>query len=155
LHGVGRGGVHADLAVPVESHEGEGLVDLVVDDGEVELVVVGDGGPVVDACAAQGIGSHGDARGADCFEVDDVVEVFDVVTHEVVFDCCWRFEGLLEGDSLYAVELVCEEFVGGVLNPGGGFTAGRAAAGWVVFEATIFWWIMGGRDDYAVCVGCV
>ena len=36
LHRVGRGWVHANLAVPINRHEAEGRIDLLVDDGEVQ-----------------------------------------------------------------------------------------------------------------------
>ena len=44
-HRVRRGAVHADLAVPVDGHEREGRVDLVVDDRQVEPVALGDRPP--------------------------------------------------------------------------------------------------------------
>ena len=45
-HGVGRGAVHADLAIPVQSHEGPGGVHLGVDHGEVEAVTLANLSPV-------------------------------------------------------------------------------------------------------------
>ena len=36
LHGIGRGRIHADAAVPVQGHETEGRIDLLADHGEVD-----------------------------------------------------------------------------------------------------------------------
>ena len=56
-HGVGRGAVHPDLAVPVQGHEPPGRVDQWVDHGQVEPVPLGDGPPVVDRRPAQRVGA--------------------------------------------------------------------------------------------------
>ena len=55
LHRVGRGGIHADLAVPIDRHESESRIDRVVDDREVQPVALGDRPPVVDPGAAERI----------------------------------------------------------------------------------------------------
>ena len=83
-HGVRRRAVHPDLAVPVERHEPPGRVDQRVDDGQVEAVALGDGGPVVDAGPAQWIGTDVHAGLADGVEVDDAGQVVDVGPEEVV-----------------------------------------------------------------------
>ncbi len=54
-HGVRAGAVHADLAIVIEGHEGEGGVDGFVDDGDVEVVALANGVPIGEACAAEGI----------------------------------------------------------------------------------------------------
>jgi hypothetical protein len=60
LHRVGRGRVHANLAVPVDRHEAKRRIDGVVDDGEIQPVPLGDGPPVVYACAAERIHTQGE-----------------------------------------------------------------------------------------------
>ena len=61
-HRVGRGAVHADLAVVVERHERERRVDSVVDDLEVEPVAARDRLPVRDARAAERVDARAGAR---------------------------------------------------------------------------------------------
>ena len=55
LHRIRRGGVHADLAVPIDRHEAEGRIDGLVDDRQVQPVALGNRRPVVDAGAAERI----------------------------------------------------------------------------------------------------
>ena len=54
-HGVGRGAVHADLAVPVLRCEPEGGVDQIVHNSRVDPVFLDDRRPVVHGSAAQRI----------------------------------------------------------------------------------------------------
>ena len=37
-HGVGRGAIHADLAIPIDAHEAEGGVGVIVHDGQLEPI---------------------------------------------------------------------------------------------------------------------
>ena len=77
-HRVRRRAVHADLAVPVERHEAEGRVDLVVDDRQVEAVALGDRRPVGDARAAERVDAEAQPAVADRVEVDHGGQVVDV-----------------------------------------------------------------------------
>ena len=61
-HCVWRRAVHADLPVPVESHEPPSRVDVGVHDGQVQAVALPDGAPVGDACAAQRVNPQSQAR---------------------------------------------------------------------------------------------
>jgi hypothetical protein len=62
LHRVRRGGIHADLAVPVERHEAKGRIDLLADDVEVQPILLGDPRPVMHAGAAQRIDAEANRR---------------------------------------------------------------------------------------------
>ena len=78
LHCIGGGGVHADLAVPVERHEPKRGIDLHADDVKFKSVVLGDAGPVVHARPAQGIDAQAQRRRADGLHVDDGAQVRDI-----------------------------------------------------------------------------
>ena len=41
LHCVGRGWIHADLAVPIDRHEPKGRIDDLIDDREIQTVTLG------------------------------------------------------------------------------------------------------------------
>ena len=69
-HRVRRRAVHADLAVPVERHEAEGRVELVVDDLELEPWRSAIALPVAQARAAERVDAEPQARAADRVEVD-------------------------------------------------------------------------------------
>ena len=83
-HRVRRRAVHADLAVPVERHEAEGRVDLVVGDRQVQAVALGDRRPVGDARAAERVDAEAQPAVADRREVDDGGQVVDVGRDVVV-----------------------------------------------------------------------
>ena len=53
LHGVLGGRIHADLAIPVQSHEAEGGIDLIIDQRKIQAVALRDRRPVVHAGPAQ------------------------------------------------------------------------------------------------------
>ena len=61
-------------------------------------------------------------------------------------------EGSGVGDAFYGgiVEARGDDLVGAVFDPLGGGGVGWAAGGWVVFEAAVFGWVVGGGDDDAV-----
>ena len=60
-------------------------------------------------------------------------------------------KGSAVGDALNVFESGGDDVVGSVLDPPGGGGVGGAAVGWVVFEAAVFGWVVGWRDDDAVC----
>ena len=79
-----RRAVHPDLAVPVERHEPEGLVDQRVHHGQVEAVARADLAPVRDRRAAERVGADAHAGRPDRVEVDDLRQRADVAVEEVV-----------------------------------------------------------------------
>ena len=84
LHRIGRGWVHADLAVPIHRHKTEGRIDGLVHDREVQPVALGNRSPVVDPGAAQRIDSHADLRAANGIHVDHIGEISNVSIEIVV-----------------------------------------------------------------------
>ena len=71
--------IHADLPIPVHGHEPERGIHRLVYHREVQLVVLGNGSPVMDTGAAERIDTHANVRAADRIHVDDVAEVSHVV----------------------------------------------------------------------------
>ena len=69
-HGVGRGAIHADLAIPIDGHEAEGGVDLSVDNVKIKLVPLGDTRPVGDTGSTEGVHAELQSRPADGVEID-------------------------------------------------------------------------------------
>ena len=62
LHGVRRRRIHPDLAVPIHRHEPECLIHDIAHDGEVEMIVLRDGRPVVNARATEWVDAQSNAR---------------------------------------------------------------------------------------------
>ena len=114
------------------------------------MILFGDAGPVVDACSAERVDGQLEGGSGEGGEVDDVGEVVDVGGDVVVAVGGGGGEGLGVGDALDAGEAGGDDLVGAVLDPLGGGGVGGAAVGWVVFEAAVFGWIVGGGDDDAV-----
>ena len=149
-HGVRRGRIHADAAVPVERHEAEPRVDLFADHGEIDAVALGDARPVVHAGAAQRVDAHADAGGADRVEVDHVAEVGDVASEEVVFVHAGGAPSLGDRQAPDVAEAVRQQGIGLLLDPAGDVGVGRTTVGRIVLEAAIFGRIVRRRDDDAI-----
>jgi hypothetical protein len=147
-HGVRRGAVHADLAVPVQVHEPERRVDRVVGDLKVKAVAVADGRPVGDRGAAERVDAEPQAGAGDRVEVQDGRQVADVGVDVVVAVHARTADGALVGHPRHAVQAGREQAVGLVLHPAGDVGVGRAAVGRVVLEAAVVGWVVrGGHHD--------
>ena len=109
LHRIGRGWVHADLAVPIHGHETEGRIDRLVDNREVQPVALGDRPPVVDPGAAERIDPQADLRAANGVHVDHVAEIGDVGVEIVVPVRRGGAKSLLERNSFHALQAVLRE----------------------------------------------
>ena len=83
-HRVSRRRIHANAAIPVQSHEAERRVHHLADRGQIELVALGDPGPVMNAGAAQRIRAHANAGDPNGIEIDHAAKIVDVGAHEVM-----------------------------------------------------------------------
>src|SRR5882672_11727809 len=86
-HGIGRGTIHAYLSIPVERHEAERRIDGLIDDFEVETVAVGDGPPVFGTRSTQWVDPEREVCVADDVRVEDVLQIGDVSSPEIVAVC--------------------------------------------------------------------
>ena len=84
LHGVRRGGIHANLAVPIHGHESKRWIDRFVHDGQIETVLLGDQRPIIDARASERVDAELDLGIADRRHIDDGFEIVDVGVQKVV-----------------------------------------------------------------------
>ena len=137
LHRIGRGWVHADLAVPIHSHETEGWVDGLVHDREVQPVALGNRSPVVDPCAAERIDSHADLRAANGIHVDHVGEIGNVSIEVVMPVRRGRVKRLLERNSFHSAQALLEKLVRFGFDPVGDDGFRRPAVRRIVFEPAI------------------
>ena len=137
LHGVLRRRVHPDLPIPIQAHEAECRVDCIADDGKVEAVALGDGGPVVHPCATQRVDTDADVGVTDHSHVEHAVEVAHIRVQEIVAVGGGRSKGLGMGNSFDAFEARFEKPIGRGFDPVGDVLAGRATMGRVVLEAAI------------------
>ena len=149
-HRPRRRAVHAHLAVVVERHEGEGRVDGLVDDLDVEAVLLGYRLPEVNAGAAERVRAYLEARGRYRLHLYNLAEARDVALHVVDEADVRRFDGALERYALDLLQAVREDFVGAVLYPLRHVSPGGAAARRVVLEAAVAGRIVRRRDDDAV-----
>ena len=149
MHGVRGGGVHADLAVPVDAHEPESGVDTVVHDLEIETVTFSNPGPVAHARTAERIDAHAQFRVANDLHVDDIAEFGNVSIEIIVFMRGWRLACGGQRHALDATQ-VCQQTVRLGFDDAGDLRIRRSAVGGVVLEAAVVGWIVRGRDDDAV-----
>ncbi|MNF49783.1 hypothetical protein D3C84_310660 [compost metagenome] len=151
LHGMAGGRVHADLAVPVHRHETECRIDLSVHHIEVQAVVFGDGRPVAHPCSAQRIHAQTQIGPANGVEVDHIDQIGDVGVEVVMTVSGVGLQRLFVADALDPGQLVGQQLVGLGLDPLGDVGIGRAAVGGVVLVTATLRWVMGRRDDNAIC----
>jgi hypothetical protein len=104
LHGMGRGGIHAYLAVPVDRHEPEGRIDGIVHHREIQTIALGNPVPIVHASATQRIHAHADVRTANRIHVEHAGEIANVSTEIVMPVGSCGATGLLVRDSLHALQ---------------------------------------------------
>ena len=83
-HRVRRRRIHPDLAVPIDGHETEGGIDGLVDHGQIEVIPIGDGVPVVNARATQRVDAEFNAGGADRLHVEHILQIGDIRVEVVV-----------------------------------------------------------------------
>ena len=149
-HRVRRRAVHPDLAVPVERHEAERRIELVVDDLQVEPVHLGDRRPVGGARPAERVDAEPQAGLADRVEVDHLRQVGHVGVHVVAPVQVVGPLGVAVRDAQDALQLRVEQLVRLALDPAGGVGVGRSAVRRVVLEAAVAGRVVRGRDDDAV-----
>src|SRR6185437_12086083 len=119
-HGIRRGWVHANLAVPVERHKAECRVDLVAYRFEIQLVAPRDCGPIVD---------YGG-------------QVAYVIIQIVVLMCRGSVQGIFETYPSYAGKTSFKKFVCQGFYGCRDFNACRTAMRRIVFKAAALGRIM-------------
>ncbi len=145
-HRVGRGAVHANLAVVIQRHEREGWVYPWVYHVQVESVGLGDRLPEAHARAAHGIDTDLQAGRLDGRHVDDSAQLLHVGPDVVVLMRGRGSHRLFEGYPLDILQSVGHDLVGAVLDCFGDASIGWPARRRVVFEAAIAGRIMGWSD---------
>ncbi len=149
-HGMWRAAVHADLAVPVQTHEAKGRVDHRGQHLQRQPEALGDARPVVHAGAAQRVDREFQARAADGVEVDHPLQPADIGVDEIEALGGRGLQRLAVIHALDALETGDQQRIGALLNPFGHTGVGRAAVGGVVLEAAIARWVVRWRDDDAI-----
>ena len=155
LHRIGRGWIHADLAVPVDRHETEGRVDGLVHDREVQPVALGNRRPVVHPGAAERIHPQADLRAANGIHVDHIGEIGNVGVEVVVPVRRGSVQSLLERNPLHTSQAILEKLVGLRLDPAGDAGFRRPAVRGIVFEAAVMRRIVRRCDHNTVGESCL
>lgn len=84
LHRVRRGGVHADLAIPIERHEAKRRIDRLVHNGKIKAIALGNARPIVHAGAAERVDAHAYLGIPDGIHVQDIAQILNIVGYVVV-----------------------------------------------------------------------
>ena len=150
LHGIRGGGVHADLPIPIESHETEGGIYRVIDHREIEPVGFRDARPVVHSGAAQRVHAHADSRVAYRVHIQDGAEVAHIGLQVVVSMGGGAAPRRGKPHSVDPTGSQPQQLVGSGLDPLRHIRVRGAAVGRVVFEAAVIGRIVRGRDDDTV-----
>ena len=137
-HRTFRGAVHADGAVFIEVHKAEGLVHLVVHNGQIELVVLANALPVFDTGPAQRIDAQRQARFLDRRHVDDVRQAFNERLHQILLFDVAGSQRRVQRNAFHTLQASGQQFVGTVFHHFGDVGISRTAVWRVVLDTAIF-----------------
>ena len=146
-HCVRRRAIHADLPIPVESHEPPCRVDVGVHDGQVQAVALPDDPPVRNARPAERVSADAHPGSCDGCQVDGGGEVGHIGVEEVIGVGGSRGAGSGDRNPVNPAQPTGKKGVGPVLDHRGHIGAGRTAVGWVVLEPAIRWRIVRRSND--------
>ncbi len=131
-------------------HKAEGLIDVIVDDSQVELVVPGNTFPVFDTGPAQRIDPELEAGFLNCRHVDDIRQPFDKRLHQILLFDMTGCQCRVEGEAPDALQTRGQQFVSAILDHFGDVGIRRAAVRRVVLDTAIFRRVMRRRNHDAV-----
>ena len=112
LHRIGRGRIHADLAVPIHGHEAEGRIDRVVDDGQIEPVALARSAPSSARRRRRADPRPGGARAANRLHIDHVAEIGDIGCRDNRADVWSRCAAPARRNPLDAAQASRQQLVG-------------------------------------------
>ena len=144
------GAVHADCAVFIEVHKAEGLIDVVVNDGQVEIVMLSDTLPVFDTGAAQRIDAQRQSGFLDRRHIDDIRQPFNKRLHQILLCDVAGGQRRIKRNTLHALQTGSQQFVGAILYHLSHVGIRRAAVRRVVLDTTVFRRVVGRRDNNTV-----
>ena len=149
-HRAFGGAVHTDCAIFVEMHKAESLINVIVNDSQVQVVVLGNTLPVFDTGTAKRIDAQRQARFLDRRHVDDVGQSFNKRLNQVLLFYMTRCQRSIQRHTLHALQTISQQSVSPVFHHFGDVSICRTTVWRVVFNATIFRRIVGRRDHNAV-----
>ena len=122
------GAVHADRAIFIQVHKAERLIDLIVNDGQIQLVMLADAFPVFDTRTAQRVDRH----------IDDIRQPFNKRLYQVLLFHVAGSQRGVERNTLHALQTGGQQFIRAVLHHFSHVGIGRAAVWRVVLNTAIF-----------------
>ena len=102
------GAVHTDRAVFVQVHKAEGLIDVIVHDGQIQLVVLGNALPVFNTGAAKRIHAQLQTGFLNSGHIDNIRQPFHERLHQILLFHVAGGHGFIQRDTLHAVQTVSQ-----------------------------------------------
>ena len=119
-------------------HKAEGLIHLIVNNGQIELVVLANALPVFDTGPAQRIDAQRQAGFLDCGHIDDIRQPLNERLHQILFFNVARSQRRVQRNAFHALQARGQQFVGAVFHHFGDVGISRAAVWRIVLDTTIF-----------------
>lgn len=144
------GAVHTDRTVFIEVHKAEGLIDLIVNDGQVEVVILANALPVFDTgTAADQRPASGPLSESPPYQryrpaLPQTAAPDPALSHD-------RMPSLRRGDTLHAFQAISQQCVGSVFHHFSDVGISRATIWRIVLDTTIFRRVMGRCNHDTVC----
>ena len=141
------GAVHADRAIFIQVHKAERLIDLIVNDGQIQLVVLADAFPVFDTRTAQRIDAQFQARLLNSRHIDDIRQPFNKWLYQVLLFHVAGSQRGVERNTLHTLQTGGQQFISAVLHHFSHVGISRAAVWRVVLDTAIFRRVVRRGDD--------
>ena len=150
LHRPGRGRVHADRTIPIQTHEGKARVQVLADQVQSQAVSLGNARPVAQSGASERVDADVKICSGDQVQIQNRRKISDIAAKVVVLAGGVRRQRLAQRDPAYAGQLGLQQGIGACFDPAGDVGAGRTAVAGVVLDAAVFGRIVRGRDHQSV-----
>ncbi|MNC27204.1 hypothetical protein D3C75_753690 [compost metagenome] len=141
------GAIHADSAIFIQMHKAEGLIDMIVNNRQIQIVVFRYALPVFDTGTAERINTQFQTRFLDGGHINDVHQPFDKRLHQILFLYVTACPGFIQRDAFYIFQTRGQQCVGAIFNHFGDVGISRTTIWRIVFDTTIFRRVVRRRDD--------
>ena len=144
------GAVHTNGAVFIKMHKAESLIDLIVNEGQIQVVVLSDTFPVFNTRTTQWINAQRQTRFLDCRHINDICQPFHEGLNQVLFFNMTGRQRGIQRNTLHALQTVSQQCISPVFYDFGDVGICRATVWRIVFNAAVFRRVVGRRDHNAI-----
>lgn len=140
-----------DCVVFIKVYKVEGLIDLIVNDSQVEVVIFVNVFLVFDIGIVQWINVKCQVCFLNCCYINDIGQFFYEWLYQILFFYMIGCYCFVEGDMFYVFQVIGQQCVGMIFYYFSDVGISWVIIWWIVFDIIIFWWVMGWCNNDIVC----